>query len=416
MRRTAASWMWMTFPLNLALGPLSTLVTLEVLSLGGNAIDVSYVITLGNLTTIPASLIWGMAADRFDRRKIVLLSFGATSIVLISFPFLDSIPALAGLYGTITFITVAPNTPFNLFVMETNEKSKWASAFSRLSMLSSLGVLAGLLASSVGVIFLRVPYIIEGLGVVVLISTAAGLRVLPKPPVRLERVALVHHKESFMTRLKMFPLFFLHLPDPSHFKMFRLSRLRTKPVNFVPLLYIAIFLFYLSSGLFNTVYPVSLYQGGLNKAEVLGVITAGMIVQTVSFMETGWVIRKLGEQKSASLSLALRAISYAGIAVVTAVAAGIPILAAGLTLYPLAAGLAFAIYYAASNTLVFKVVGERSHGRGLGVYSTMTGVALFMGSLASGYLSHYVGFYLDFGAAAILLFAASYIFHYLEEG
>ncbi|BBD71983.1 MFS transporter [Sulfodiicoccus acidiphilus] len=406
----------MTFPLNVALGPLSTLVTLEVLGLGGNAIDVAYVITLGNFATIPAALVWGMAADRFDRRKIVLLSYGATAASLVTFPFVNSIPALAALYGTITFVTVAPNTPFNLLVMETHEKPKWAAGFSKLSMLSSLGVLTGLLVSSVGVLYLRVPYIVQGLGAVVLGSTVAGFRLLPRPQVRLERVALVHHKESFLTRLKMFPLFFLHLPDPSHFKMFRLSRLRTKPINFVPLLYIAIFLFYLSSGLFNTVYPVSLYQRGLSKAEVLAVVTVGMTVQSLSFARTGWAVERLGEQKAASLSLILRGASYVGLAMVTMAAAGLPVLIAGVTLYPLAAGVAFAIYYASSNTLVFKVVGERSHGRGLGVYSTMTGSALFVGSLASGYLSHYVGFYADFGLAGALLWIAAYLFHYLEEG
>lgn len=67
-------WMYLVIPYNTSIGPLSTLVTLQILSLGGNAIDVAYAISLSNAVLIPASIIWGFLADKMDRKKQILLS------------------------------------------------------------------------------------------------------------------------------------------------------------------------------------------------------------------------------------------------------------------------------------------------------------------------------------------------------
>jgi MFS family permease len=82
----------------------------------------------------------------------------------------------------------------------------------------------------------------------------------------------------------------------------------------------------------------------------------------------------------------------------------------------LAAGIAFANFYSSSTTLIFKIVGERSQGRGLGVYSTVVGISLFVGSLLSGYITHYLSYGIDFIIAGLLLLADSLLFRYLEEG
>lgn len=408
--------MYLVIPFNASTGPLSTLITLQIISLGGNAISVAYVISLSNAVLIPASMIWGFMADRLDRKKQILISFGGTALPLIFMPLANSIPLIALNYSLITFMSTASSTPFNLLVMESAEKKHWGQLFSRFSFLSSLGVLIGLIVSTFLVIILRIYEIEEILGLTVLATLIAGLKILPKPIVTFERTAILHHKESFLARMIHLPMMFLHLPNLHNFKMFSLRRLLRKPINYIPLLYIGIVIFYISSGIFNTVYPAGLYIKGLDKAEVLSVITVGMIFQILGFRFASNLLESRDEKRLAYISLILRGSSYIILGLFAQLFLGIPILISGLIFYPLAAGIAFSIFYSSSTTLIFKIVGERRQGTGLGVYSTVVGLSMFLGSLLSGYITHFISYGIDFIIAGILLIFDSFLFRYLEEG
>jgi len=198
--------------------------------------------------------------------------------------------------------------------------------------------------------------------------------------------------------------------------MFSLKRLRIKPTNYIPLLYLGIVIFYVSSGIFNTVYPAGLYVKGLDKSSVLIVITVGMIFQILGFKISERLLVRAEEKKIAYLSLLLRGVSYLSMGIVTELFFGFPVFISGLLFYPLAAGIAYSLFYSSSSILVFKIVGERSQGSGLGVYSTIVGVSLFVGSILSGYFTHYLGYGIDFVIAGVLLVSNSFLFRYLEEG
>ena len=408
--------MYLSLPYNASIGPISTLITLQIISLGGNALDVAYVISLGNLILIPSSIIWGFEADKISRKKQILISFSGTtaSLLLLSYP--NSIPLIGLGYSLLVFTSTASTTPFNMLVMESAEKKDWGMLFSRFSLLSSIGTLIGLLLSTFLVRYFRIYQLILMLGVIMGITTIVSVKILPNPVITFERTAILHHRESFFTRLLHLPLIFLHLPNPHNFKMFRLSRLLKKPINYIPLLYLAIVIFYVSSGIFNTVYPASLYVKGLNKSEALAVITIGMVFQIIGYRLAEKIMVKRDEKDIAYKSLLLRGFSYIALGIGALIFYGLGILALGLIFYPLAAGIAFSMYYSASNTLVFKIVGERSQGKNLGVYSTVVGIALFVGSLLSGYITHYLSYGADFIIAGMLLLISSWIFRYLEEG
>ncbi|WP_338598171.1 MFS transporter [Sulfolobus tengchongensis] len=409
-------WMYLVIPYNASTGPLSTLITLQILSLGGNAINVAYAISLSNAVLIPASIIWGFMADRMDRKRQILISLAGTSIPLMVMPFMNSISLITLNYAFITFMSTASTTPFNLLIMESAEKKHWGSLFSKYSFFSSIGVLLGLIISTFLVLFLRIDHIEEILGFVVLATLIIGIRILPRPIITFERTAILHHKESFLVRMKHLPMMFLHLPNFHHFKMFSPKRLFKKPINYIPLLYLGIVLFYISSGIFNTVYPAGLYVKGLDKSEVLAVISVGMIFQILGFRLSSNLLERKDERNLAYLSLILRGSSYIILGIFAQLFLGIPILISGLIFYPLAAGIAYAIFYSSSTTLIFKIVGERRQGTGLGVYSTVVGISLFAGSLISGYITHYISYGIDFIIAGALLLISSWIFRYLEEG
>lgn len=122
MIKYSTEWMYLVISFNMAIGPISTLVTLQILTLGGNAIDVAYVISLGKAVLIPASIIWGFLTDRMDRKKQILLSFAGTALPLLLMPFFNSISFVAINYSLLVFMSTASTTPFNLLVMESAEK------------------------------------------------------------------------------------------------------------------------------------------------------------------------------------------------------------------------------------------------------------------------------------------------------
>ncbi len=407
--------MYTALPFNASTGPLSTLVTLQILHLHGNAINVGLAISLGNAILIPASIIWGLLADKYSRKLLILISFAGTGISLVLIPFLNTIPLVSADYGSAVFFSTASTTPMNLLIMATTEKRKWASAFSRLSMISSVGALLGLIISSVVVNYLPLIVVIQVMGFLSIVSLIMGIKVIPRSPIRVERVAMVHHRESFSTRIRLLPLFFLHLPELAHFKMFSLKRLRRSPINYVPMLYLGIVSFYFSSGLFNTVYPAGLSTLGANNSSVLAIISLGMVAQTVTFYVAGKVIEERGEKLVASMSLLVRGSSYIMMGLSTLASLGAMLVINSL-FYPLAAGFAYSLYYSSSTTMIFKIVGDRSQGRGLGVYSTVVGLALFVGSLVSGFITHVLGYGVDFALAGGILLIDSVLFSKLQEG
>jgi len=390
-------------PMNAGIGPISTLLTLEILEQKGGAIEVAYVITLGNVVNIPASIFWGMMADRYNLRKIIIFCFGICSLLVSLLYIAFNIIVLATIYSLISFFSVAYNTPMNLLIMSSVEKAEWAESFSRLSFMSSTGVLLGTVISSLSTLIIGIREMFLVLSALIFSSFLIAIRKLPRPPITFERVAILHKRESFITRLKMFPIFFAHHPV-LNLKVLSINYIRKRLLNDFGYLYLSIFTFYISSGIFNTLYPASLYIKGLSDSTTLGVIAFALLVQILMYRRTGKVISDNGEKKAMQYSLILRGVSYSLIGIITQLFEGLPILISGLTLYPLAAGIAFAIYNTSSSIAIFNVVGERKQGTSLGIYSTLVGIALFTGSFLSGYIAHFLGYGADFIVAGLILF------------
>jgi MFS family permease len=146
------AWVYSVFPASIAAGPLGTLVQLYLIELNGVTLGTLYgslAVAIYNGVGIPAAIFWGFATDRLRRRRaIVAASYGILSLVLFSF-YLDRTSAgTIVTYSVFSFVSAASATPLNLLIMETESKSRWAGAFARLSMMSSVGNVAGLMLST----------------------------------------------------------------------------------------------------------------------------------------------------------------------------------------------------------------------------------------------------------------------------
>jgi MFS family permease len=405
--RKPAAWVDAILPFYIALGPVGTLIQLLILNLQGTVIDVALAITLFNAVGVPAALVWGFVTDRFHRRKpIIAASYLVTAVILVSFFFVNTGYLVSLLYAAFSFATSASTTPLNLLIMETERKKKWATAFARFSMVTSIGQTVGLLLSVGWGFFLSLNYLVFPLAILSIISAALSVLMVKEPSVVFERQVIALNKPSFFHRILAVPVFFLRVPRLNDFK--RVFRgIKYELTRQVPILYFSIFMFYLASGIFNTSLVPSLQANNVSSFLIFLVTTVAMLVQIISFRYAGPYTEKKSPVKAAVGGLVLRSLGYAFLGVSLYIISGVWFLVPVLIFYPIAAGIAYSVYYTASNTMVFNALGKSRQGSSLGVYSALVGIATMAGSLVSGFTSFFLGFSTTFiFAAACLGFSA----------
>jgi len=394
-------------PVSIALGPVGTFVQLYILELGGTVIDIALAVTLFNAVSIPAAIIWGFTTDRFHGRKtIIAVSYLMVAATLLLFLRTMTIYGIDLLYSLFSLLSAAAATPLNLLIMETQPKSRWTSAFARFSMISSIGVTGGILLGVAWSDFLPFHLLVVPLAMLSASSALLAALMIKEPSISFERGLIVMVKRSFYELLLALPMLFLQIPRMIDFRRVYKS-LRYGLSRDPLLLYASITGFYLSSGIFNTSLVPALYGASLSKSQVFLVSLVGMIVQTASFNYFGPRIEQKSLKQSAFRGLTIRAAGYALIGVCTYFLTGLPYLAATIVLYSLSAGVAYALYYAASNVMIFNTLGKSHQGSVLGVYSALVGFATMLGSFISGLTSYFLGYYVTFILAGILLAGAA---------
>jgi MFS family permease len=403
-------WVYSIVPVSLASGPLSTLIQLHLIQLNGPTLGVIYAslaVSAFNGVSIPAAIFWGYAADRLhSRRTLIVASFFLEGLVLLVLLLLSSTGGTILVYSAFAFVSAASATPLNLLIMESEPKASWAGAFARLSMMSSIGNVAGLILSTVWaqeapIVLLSLP-----LGNLAVVSAVLALLTIRDPGIALERETIVRRQSSFFARLLSLPMFFLNIPRPSDFR--RIFRgLHYELTSYVPLFYVSTVLFYFSSGIFNTSFVPALSHFSLSAGEIFAVILAGMVVQTLAFQYAGSYLARRSLVAASIQGLLLRGCCYVLFGIFALVLAGNGFIFPALVLYPLGAGVAFVAYYTSSNTMMFNTVQGRSPGSALGVYSAVVGFATLAGSLASGFISVFAGFHVTFISAGIILLVAA---------
>jgi MFS family permease len=397
------------------MGPVGTLIQLLILNLHGTVIDVGLAVTLANAVSVPSAMVWGFVTDRSHRRKaIIVVSYLVTAGVLVSFLFATTAYVVSLLYGLFAFVSSASTTPLNLLIMETERKQKWATAFARFSMITSIGNTVGLMLSVVWGFFFSLSFLVLVLAILTVVSAVLAVLMIQEPSVIFERRAIVLNKPSFFERLRADPFFFLRVPRLSDFRrVFR--NLRYELTRQMPLLYFSIFMFYFASGLFNTSIVASLQANGLSSFLIFLVMTVMMLAQIVAFKYSGPYTEKRSLVKTSVQGLVLRSACYGALGVSLYIISGVRFLIPVLIFYPLGAGVAFALYYTASNTMVFNTLSGARQGQSLGVYSALVGIASLAGSAVSGFTSFFFGFSTTFILAAAFMGSSAWLASLLEH-
>lgn len=410
-------WIYVVLPYQIAYGPISTLVVLYILHLGGTVIDVAYAFTLSNVVSIPAAIFWSELVNKMNKRKFFLLtSFAGLALSLWALFVTQSIPGVIAIYSLLSFIVTANATPMNLLVMETNKEKKWADSYSRLQLLSSVGSTIGLVFATVIAGLLSLQHITLILLAFALVSLAMTVTIVKDPRSALRRKAFIEYHPSFISRLTSFSLLFLRRPRLSTTKEV-LSRIWSKKyaLSLISVLFTAQFVYYLGSSLFNTAYLAGLKVRGVNISMIFLIVLVSSVLQTIAYLYTGKITDRGGEKRTAWRYLLLRGVCYAGMGISFVLFGAFGILGTNIFLYPIAAGLAYAGVLTATSTMLFKAIKDNKPARALGIYSSLVGIGSLIGSLAAGYLSYYVGYWFTFLLAGMLVTFSAYMFFKMKN-
>ncbi|GBC74732.1 hypothetical protein HRbin06_00039 [archaeon HR06] len=393
-------WLWMLLPSNISLGGLSVLIHLHILSpeVKGKVFDVGIATSASNLALIPASMIWGYLTDIYHKRKafIQISNFSAILGPILLY-FSKDVLSITLLYSLITFFSVARNVNYPLLLMESIKKKLWTKAYTQSLLLSQIGWTLGILPGG----FWSLHFPIKDYYLLLSILSSPSVIIaqisIKEPEVKLERISAAQRHESLFHKILSLHLIFLNLPKVKNFfyilRMFKFNQR-------IPIIYLSSFLFFLASSLFFTSYIPFLKDSKVSDSEVFYAFSSMMLLGVVSYPLALKEISNEGEEKTASKALIFRLLAVSLGTILSYIK--LFVLHISFIILPLMSS-AYAYYYTSTSSLLIKSLHKGKEGELLGVYSALTGLALFLGAILSGYISNEFGYFLTFLISSLIL-------------
>jgi len=278
-----------------------------------------------------------------------------------------------------------------------------------LSFVSLIGYDAGVVIGMLWSSFYDLRSLIGLSALLSLVSGALVLKSVQEPNLVFERKTILFSKETFIHRLRAFPILFISIPKLQDFRRFA-RMLRLTFLKEVPLLYFSAFVFNLGTNIYGTSYVPSLKQNYVLDNQIFLITLLNTLTQTLTYF---YIHRKdFFERHMAADTTKLILAIRTGIFLITGVVILFfqrsTLMAINLMTYA-ALGCSFAFYNTAVSSLVFRTLNYQGKGEILGIYSAIGGIFSFIGALTSGYLSYNLGYSITFLMAAILMVISLYL-------
>jgi MFS family permease len=393
-------------PFNAAVSAVSTLVPLSILALGGTVIEVGFSSVAYSLALVPAPLVWGYVCDVTGSRKNVMVL--AALILLastVSMYVSTSLPVIILAFAAMAHATGMLSPALSLLIIGSLPRAEWDRGYTISSWYSTVGTGIGLAAGLAWEFFLPLNTFLVACAAFAAACLAMTVFLVKEPEMAIERRTLIVSPQAFVGRLTQLPFMFERLPLISDFRsMVKLAK--EELTRDAPVIILASSLFSASLNVFYTSYTPYLKLNQLTNWEVY---LTSMYVNSMNAISSQYVLRRLkGDVTStmASAALAVRAIGMLLAAALAIFVFGTGTLYATLVTFTLL-GLAYTIITLNLNSLLYKALPAGRQGGLLGVYSACNGAALFAGSLASGYISFYLGYPITFFVGGILVFLSA---------
>ncbi|MDE1860984.1 MAG: MFS transporter [Candidatus Micrarchaeota archaeon] len=403
-------WMYAEIPANIAIGPLSTLIPLYILKLGGGPLEVAYAISIYNAIGVPASLLWGHYTDSFKRKTIIIFSYLMTTVFILALMFSASIPEVIILYAALSFVITASSTPLNLLVTETSPKESWPKRFGFLQTLAGIGTVIGLLIGAVVTQVSDLNMFITILSLASLVSLFLSIVLIVEPR------KVISRSDSFLSRFRGFmhvlfvePIELAVSPIASIKNMVRNRRIGRLNTGHLTVFYIGTLIFYIGTGLFNTEYVAGLKLHGLLSSAIFVIILVSSSIQIFIFKLSYRYINDTKKNPIPSYILPVRALGWVLIGLSFMALTGSMFFYVNLVVNLIAAGIIYAIFYTGCYTVIFNALKSGRPGFKLGMYSVIIGVGTLTGAFLSGLMASSLGFVAVFFSAGALIALSGYV-------
>ncbi len=400
------SWYWSLLPFNAAIGGFNTFLPLYIISLEGSVIDVGLAASAFNFALIPGSLFWGRLADATPSRRAPLSYACVALSLLFGLTYLTkAVVVLILLNALFGFVSGAFSPTSQLLLMETFPKSQWSKMFARISGISFVGLVVGVFPGIIWTRFFELSsYVLYCLSLSVVTGILVSLLVR-EPAVIFERQALIQILDAFIERMRQVPLFFVSLPRLSEIGWFA-RMIRIELTRELPLVYTAMFLFFLSTSLFFTSYTPFLKSREIPDFDVFLIYFSLFLTNALLFFGASALIAKLGEIRSAQAGFLLRALCMAVSGLLAVSVLGERLIFASVVVLS-TIGLTFTLTSTAITAIVYRRLEVARRGELLGFYSALVAAAFLIGSILSGYSSFQFNYQTTFLAGTVVLLLGS---------
>ena len=399
-------WFYLVIPHYIIQNSILSFVPLYILFLGGNVVHVGLAMAAFNLMLIPSSILAGKLADITGRRRpILIFSYAGQLLSIILLASIKSIEATILSLALYSFFSALAPPIFGLLLMETLPKKLWGEGNSLSFQYMIYGYILGLLPGIPLLLWYPLDFFILVPFSASLAAFIMGFKLVPEPKVAFERRALALSFDALLHRLSHLPFIYIRVPRPWEFKR-AFKGLGSKIAGDIPIIMLSASSFFLAVNLFFTSFIPFLKSNGLSYVEIISLYLFMYVINAVAS------IRRLRERSQSGdvgilvEYLSLRAIAFLFGAITSFHFSGRELVYSTLMLF-LLVGISFTHIFVGYNSLLFNHLPRERKGGLLGVYSALSNLMMFLGSLASGYLSYSLGYFYTFFLSSVFVFLAS---------
>ncbi len=405
-QKARPSWYRFLIPYYATQEVIVNIVPLYILFLNGNVLDVGYATALYSIVPIISSITAGRLADLYGKRKvIILMSVLLQFLGYIIMVFLKSIIAITISY-TIFSLGFSFAIPIiGLLLTETLPKNQWGKGNSFSFIYMVIGYITGMVPTILMLLLEPFAYALYIPIIFLIISALFALKFIKDPEITFERRSEVNNFNAFLHRILKLPVITLRTPKLNDFKLIRRS-FSSAFSRDLPIIMVSATIFFFATNLFFTSYTPYLAS---NQIPYWMILVANMYILLINSAGMIPVIRKRAEGADVRYvvdMLFVRTIGALGASIAATYLFGISAFFSTFIIFTIL-GMAYTPIYIGVSSLLYYNLPSTNQGATLGVYSSLTNLALFLGSILSGIVSYYLGYSSTYFVSAIFFLIAS---------
>ncbi len=377
-------WFYSFIPFKIATGGSSLLIPLYLLSLGGSAKDAGLLVALASLSSMLGSLFWGRLSDRTLKRKLfILIGIASTSAFLPAMAFIRTPFQLMLLNVAYSFFLASTISVPIVLVLRSVRKYLWDYGIGRFNQISGWAWVAGLVLGLGLIKSMSIQSLLILFALINTLSLVWAARTIREAPIYVSRKNIRNFGNHVVEKMRYMPSFILHIPT-------KMKTLEHRAF------YLSAFLFWLSSGIYFTQFPVFMTRTGMDKSMIYLAAVLNSGISAFMYLRVGLLLQKGDGLQILRKGLIMRLIAVGMMAFSALIS---PLLA--LLSYALA-GYSWSLIGISSTSIIGKLAGEREKGSAMGFLNLVNSLGYVAGSLLSGFLVDY-GFATTFATGGFFL-------------